>query len=113
MARDDYHVIAYKILAYLYVQLKNGENIDAKCLTHDGPLFKINYKYWAYVMRNMLEQGYIRGIIVTEPWGNDAIIDGLEHCEITPCGIEYLCDNSFMEKVKQFMKEIKEITPFI
>ena len=28
MAKDDYYVIVYKILAYLYMQLKNGENIN-------------------------------------------------------------------------------------
>lgn len=113
MAKDDYHVIVYKILAYLYVQLKNGEIIDKKCLMHDSILFNINYRYWAYIMKNMLEQGYIKGITVTKSWGSDVIIDGLEYCEITPLGIEYLCDNSFMEKAKQFMKDVKEITPFI
>lgn len=113
MAKDDYHVIVYKILAYLYVQLKNGESIEKNCLTHDGVLFNINYQYWTYIMKNMLEQGYIQGITVTMPWGKDTIIEDLEYCEITPKGIEYLCDNSFMEKAKSFLKDIKEITPFI
>ena len=113
MAKDDYHVIVYKVLAYLYVQLKKGESIDEKCLVHDGVLFKINYKYWTYIMENMLEQGYIRGISIMQPWGNDVIVENLADCEITPEGIEYLCDNSFMAKAKQFMKEIKENTPFI
>lgn len=36
----------------------------------------------------------------------------LDKCYITPLGIEYLCDNSFMEKAKRFLKDIKEITPF-
>ena len=36
----------------------------------------------------------------------------LDACRITPIGIEYLCDNSFMEKAKKFLKDIKEITPF-
>ena len=113
MAKDDYHVIVYKILAYLYVQLKNGEKIDKKCLMHDGLLFQINQRYWTYIMKNMLEQGYIRGITVTRAWGRDVMIDDLQDCEITPAGIEYLCDNSFMAKAKQFMKDVKEITPFI
>ena len=33
MPKDDYHVIAYKILAYLYVQLKAGADIDPLCPT--------------------------------------------------------------------------------
>lgn len=28
MAKDDYYVIVYKILAYLYVQLKKGESVE-------------------------------------------------------------------------------------
>lgn len=28
MAKDDYFVIVYKILAYLYMKLKNGEEIE-------------------------------------------------------------------------------------
>lgn len=28
MARDNYHVVVYQILAYLYVQLKAGEEIN-------------------------------------------------------------------------------------
>ena len=32
MPKDDYHVIAYKILACLYVQLKAGADIDPQCL---------------------------------------------------------------------------------
>lgn len=36
----------------------------------------------------------------------------LENCRITPIGIDYLCDNSFMEKAKSFLKDIKEIVTF-
>ena len=49
MAKDDYHVIVYKILAYLYMQLKKGENIDPEYLMYDGPLFQIDRKYWVYI----------------------------------------------------------------
>ena len=113
MAKDDYHVIMYKILAYLYVQLKNGEDVDPKYLVHDGLLFQINPKYWTYIMENAMRQGLIEGISVTRAWGSEVIISDLAFCRITPTGIEYLCDNSFLEKAKSFLKEIKEITPFV
>ncbi len=32
MARDDYHVIVYQILAYLYQCLKKGEAVEAAAL---------------------------------------------------------------------------------
>ena len=41
MEKDDYYVIVYKILAYLYVQLKNGDDIDSKIISFDGKLFNI------------------------------------------------------------------------
>ena len=46
MAKDDYYVIVYKILAYLYMQLKNGENTNPDFIKNDGFLFKINERYW-------------------------------------------------------------------
>jgi len=113
MAKDDYYVIVYKILAYLYSQLKKGKEIEPEFLLHDGELFKINYNYWVYIIVNMLDQGYIRGITNAKVANGHYIADQLKSVEITPKGIEYLCDNSLMEKAKSFLKDIKEITPFI
>ena len=50
MSKDDYYVIVYKILAYLYIQLKNGNNIDSNVIKHDGVLFNIPEKYWTYII---------------------------------------------------------------
>lgn len=36
MAKDDYHVVVYKILAYLYVKLKAREKVDTKLLEADS-----------------------------------------------------------------------------
>ena len=43
MAKDDYHVIVYQILSYLYRRLKKGEHVDAAMLAPESPLFKVNY----------------------------------------------------------------------
>ena len=113
MAKDDYHVVAYKILAYLYVQLKAGADIDPQCLAHEGRLFQINRRYWTYIMENLVKSGLVEGLDITRPWGDAVIIDGLQNCRIIPAGIEYLCSNSFLDKAKRFLKEAKEITPFV
>lgn len=113
MAKDDYFVIVYKILAYLYVQLKNGNQIEERMISNDGPLFQINKKYWTYIIIHMISQGFIEGPSVTSAWGGVQIIEDLGKSMITPKGIEYLFDNSLLEKAKQFLKDIKEITPFI
>lgn len=113
MAKDDYYVIVYKILAYLYKQLKNGEPIEPEMLMYDGSLFQINRSYWTYIFTNMLEQGFIKGLHDTRTGDGYYIKEQLSNCEITPKGIDYLCDNSLLEKAKEFLKDIKEITPFI
>lgn len=113
MAKDDYHVIVYQILAYLYVKLKEGERPDPSFLKPDSQYLKINERYWHYVMENLLKSGYITGITITKAWGNEKLICNLEDCQITPEGIEFLCDNSFLEKAKNFLKDAKAIVPFV
>lgn len=86
MARDDYYVIVYKILSYLYQCLKLGKKIDEE---------------------------YISNVQYDRTWCGEIIISNLDQAQITPKGIEYLDDNSLMEKAKKFLKETKEIMPFI
>ena len=62
MSKDDYYVIVYKILAYLYVQLKKGEVVEAEMLMYDGDLFQINRTYWVYIFENLSKDGYITGL---------------------------------------------------
>lgn len=112
MARDDYHVIVYQILSYLYLKLKEGKPVDAELLKPESNYIKINERYWLYIMENLYRYGFITGITITKPFGGERIINNLENCEITPAGIEYLCDNSFLEKAKQFLKDVKAIVPF-
>ena len=113
MAKDDYHVIVYQILAYLYQCLKKDERVDTKNLQNNNKFFQINENYWAYILVNMQDMGLIEGVgfldVDQRPY---PIPIKLDDCRITPAGIEYLCDNSFMEKAKRFLKEVKEIVPF-
>ena len=107
MAKDDYHVIVYKILSYLYEQLKAGKPVNQEMLTAEGKLFKIPESYWQYIFSSLYNEGYITGAKV-EPWGKDTIIV-LEDLQITPKGIEYLTSNSFMQKVKAFAENLPGI----
>ena len=36
MEKDDYHVIVYQILSYLYQRLKKGEPVDASMLAPES-----------------------------------------------------------------------------
>lgn len=117
MAKDDYHVIVYQILSYLYQQLKAGKHVDPDCLRSDGKLFFINETYWEYIIRNLAKEGYVEGVILKErrdiTGQTRTGILGLDSCQITPKGIEYLSDNSFMEKAKELFKDAKSIIPFV
>ena len=113
MAKDDYYVIVYKILAYLYVQLKAGEDVDPKMIAHDGPLFKINERYWTYIIVNMKDQMLIDHVLTKRAGSGETLIVDMDSVQITPIGIAYLCENHLMERAKRFLKDVKEITPFI
>ena len=101
MAKDDYFVLVYKILAYLYTVLKEGRSPDA------------NEPYWAYIMENLQAQGYITGLTVVAAWGGARSISNLERCQITPDGIAYLFENNLLAKAKELLKDVKAMTPFI
>lgn len=113
MAKDDYYVIVYQILAYLYQCLKKGKDIDPKEISADCKMFRINEKYWGYIMVNMYKQGLIEGISLIEIDNYGYKVARLECCQITPVGIAYLNENSFIQKAKDLFKDVKDIVPFI
>lgn len=113
MAKDDYYVIVYKLLAYLYLQLKGGEPVEERMVSNESPLFKINESYWRYIIKHLYEDGYIEGISITKIFGKGVVFGDLQDMMITPKGIDYLCNNSLFEKAKDFLRDIKDITPFI
>ena len=114
MARDDYEVIIYQILLYLYNCLKKDIKEDKSYLEPQGKLYNINTNYWTFIIYNLVKDGYIKGVTLTNVWGEDyPIISNLENMKITPKGIEYLTDNSFIQKAKELLKDTKAIIPFI
>lgn len=113
MPRDDYFVLAYKILAYLYTKLKAGEDVDPTLLAADGPLLKVPERYWTYILDNLQKQGFIQGVILVKAWGAEVIVESIDKIQITPEGIAFLQENSLMEKAKAFLKEAKEMIPFV
>lgn len=113
MAKDDYYVVVYQILSYLYQRLKKGEDVEEKYLDKDSPLFGngLHERYWKYIITNMYKQHFIEGLVIDEI-DNATLIYKLEKTQITPLGIDYLCNNSTFEKAIKFLKDVKEIIPF-
>ena len=116
MAKDDYHVIVYQILSYLYQQLKSGAPVDEQMLSAEA-LFGINEKYRGYILKNLLNDGYVTGFVAKESkyinQQTSLHFLNLDECEITPKGIEYITDNSFLNKAKEFFKDVKSMAPFV
>ena len=112
MAKDDYHVLAFRILAYLYACLKAGEKPDNEYLKYGTDKFPIGEAYWYYLLSHLYAEGYIGGIALIPILGcPEKGVKLLPDLCITPKGIEYLQENSAMQKAKAFLKGLKEIIP--
>ena len=60
MAKNDYCVVVYKILNYLYEMLRDGRPIYCNEILNDGSLFPIlNDEYWNTIIDNLISNGYI------------------------------------------------------
>lgn len=119
MAKDDFHVIVYQILSYLYQCLKKGVDIDTKMLSANSPYFivhgsPLSDRYWCYILWQMQSMGLIEGIMFSEKIDNLPFERPMRwnNCMITPKGIDYLTDNSFIQRAKRFLEDVNSIVPF-
>ncbi len=104
MAKDDYHVIVYKILSYLYRQLKKGEPVDPGMIDNKSRICPVNPEYWKFIIVSMLEEGLVRGFEADGREDADALRERLGQLRITPKGIDLLHDNSMHDKVNNLIK---------
>ena len=109
MARDDYFVIVYQLMKYLYECLKKGEKPEVDHL--QASYYSIPKNYWEYIVVSLSQAGYIAGILIS-PSKDGVVFGDLQDTIITPKGIEYLFENSLIEKAKRTLKDVKEMIPF-
>lgn len=95
MAQNDYFVIVYRVLKYLYDCLKKGEKPEAEYLV--ASTYSIPENYWIYILLSLINEEYIKGIRVNSTKGG-VIFGDLQEAIITPKGIEYFFENSLIEK---------------
>ena len=105
MGKDDYFVLAAKILVYLYSKLKGKEKRDISYLSPKTKDFPIEEEYFEYVLLQLEKQGYIENLYVQKYWGGQ-IVKVTDELQITPAGIEYLQENSMMKKVFSTVAEL-------
>lgn len=114
MAKDDYFIIVYKILTYLYACLKDGVDVEEGFINCDSPFIRVNEKYWSYIIWHMQKEELTEGVIFADNNLGDVPYPlEIGKCRITPTGIAYLNDNSLMQKAKNFIKDAKEMLPFV
>lgn len=106
MAKDDYYVIVYKILAYLYALLKGTEVFDQDNFDKAIGKKHINEDYLIRVYRMMSEDGLVEKLTFKKAWGN-VYIPLFEENEIaiTSKGIQYLEENDKMKAVGRYLME--------
>ncbi|MFP5527740.1 YjcQ family protein [Peptococcus simiae] len=117
MAKDDYHVIVYYLLSYLYDCLKKGRPVDKSIIRLEAYPEEIDPDYYSYILEHLLKDGLIEGLYTCEApsLGSKKVVQfrGLEDTCIAPAGISYLQENSFMKKAYETLKTLKDIMPFI
>lgn len=107
MAKDDYHFLVFKILTYLYgcMQCKFPfeKIVFLKRIISDNDVAE---EYVTRILQDMQEDGLIKGLVFKKTWGNEyLLVNDYEDMKITPKGIQYLHENSMMEKVKKAVLE--------
>jgi hypothetical protein len=110
MSKNDYFVIAYQLLKYLYNCLRTGDKINFDVINPD--LFNIELTYWNYVISNLYADGYIEGVSlipIVRPLEKGVKIS--PNLRITPKGIQHLEENSAFNKARGFIKDIAGIIP--
>lgn len=95
MAKDDYFVIVYKVLSFLYQCLKSGVQPSYAAAKE---LAGCNDVYWDTLFNNLIDDGYIKADVVAT-WNNKYV----DKISITTQGVAYLENNSAMHAVKDFL----------
>lgn len=100
MAKDDYEVIACKILVYFYRKMKGKISPEEAnyYLYPQTPQFPITQEYLNVVLIDLINDGYIADANITRAWGGDVALVDTDKARITIKGIEFLRENSTIDR---------------
>jgi len=106
MAKDDYDVVVFKILTYLYGCMKRKFLFNKAVFEKLIEKQNVQEEYLAAILRMMTSEGLIEGLVFTKAWGNTYIIaNDYSDMSITANGIRYLNENSGMAKARKVLSE--------
>lgn len=97
MAPDDYAVVVYKVLSYLYECIKKDvvPNVDKA-----REVSRVGDAYFGSVAAYLVSRGYVLGECLRDMNGG---VMSVESLSITLEGVEYLEENSRMRKARAFL----------
>ena len=98
--------IIYKILSILEKSMSYDE-FDPDRISYQK--LDISKALWIRIMVMLKENGYIKGVVVTETLDSQLPDVELGNVEITLKGLEYLEENSLMQKAKNLAKGVVDI----
>lgn len=112
MAKDDFFVVAYKILLYYYACLKRARVFDKDEFDRMIGAEDINEDYLLDIFIMLYENDYLGGVNPKRVFGGElAHINPPDRYKITLKGIEYLQENSIMNKTKDTL--MKTASPIV
>ncbi len=110
MPKNDYFLVAYKILSYLYDCFQEGTRADIAF--YGAEALGINNGYWANVIESLSDEGYIKGVEIINSAGGRTGVANI-NIKITQSGIVFLQENTLIAKARRALKTAKETIPCI
>ncbi|MFR1318233.1 YjcQ protein [Peptostreptococcus anaerobius] len=98
--------VVYKVLAEVDKQMDNidfDESFIKNLKVSDNRINKI--------IESLVEDGYLTGIKISKSKTGNIVM--FINPRLTIKGMEFLQENSTMQKIKNGLKDVKDITPFI
>ena len=104
---DENYRIIYRILRTLEREM-DAEEIDPEMISAE--CLGVNKARWANLIEMLVDSGYIKGVTAVHDLSNVTHIV-LNRPMITLKGLEYLTENTLMQRVMKMAKGIKESIP--
>lgn len=95
----------YKILKALEAAL-DYDNPDLECISHEN--LEISKQRWNAYIEMLYDSGYVKNAIIKTYVDGGKKVD-ISNMQITLKGLEYLTENSIMQRLYKSAKGIKDI----
>lgn len=107
MKKIDNFTVIYKILSTLE-QAMDSATFNADMISAE--VLGISQYRWIKYIQMLQESGYITGVSITSYMNGEAVVD-MESIRITLKGLEYLQENSIMQRIYRTLKGIHDLKP--